>query len=75
MPGNRLLNHEKLSSRYLFKLACRNAYEDMFKSEETLLSHLIDNEAIDYFQKLNLTGFGNLSGLIQHIGKLFHARS
>jgi hypothetical protein len=45
MPGNRLLNLGKSSSRSLLETACQNAV-----SEETLLSHLIDNEALDYFQ-------------------------
>jgi len=42
MPGNRLLNHGS-SSRSLLKDVCQKA------SEETLLSHFIDNEALDYF--------------------------
>lgn len=42
MPGNRLLNHGS-SSRSLLKDVCKKA------SEESLLSHFIDNEALDYF--------------------------
>jgi len=42
MPGNRLLNHGS-SSRSLLEEACQKA------NEETLLSHFIDNEALDYF--------------------------
>lgn len=37
MPGNRLLTHGK-------------SLNSLEASEETLLSHLIDNEALDYFQ-------------------------
>jgi hypothetical protein len=44
MPGNRLLNDGKSSIRSLLETACQKA------SEETLLSHLIDNDALDYFQ-------------------------
>lgn len=42
MPGNRILN-PKGSSKYFLTQACEKA------QEETLLSHLIDNEAVDYF--------------------------
>lgn len=42
MPGNRLLNHGS-PSRSLLKDVCKEA------SEDTLLSHFIDNEALDYF--------------------------